>query len=166
MDAAGTLYELGMLAFQRGGTRLARRRFEESLAIFDELNDRAQVAYVRLCLGIVALQDGDLGGALDHIVLSLRLSEATRDEHAIADVLDALACLAAARGDRDRAMRVYGAAQTLRDKVGLRRSAFKQGMVDAWLGDPLNHSDGLLAAGRAMTLECALELALGVANVA
>jgi len=164
-DAAGTLYELGMLAFQHGDTRLARTRFEGSLAIFEKLNHRAQVAYVRLCLGIVALRDSDFGAALDHMIFSLELSQADRDEHAIADVLDALACLAAARGDVERAMRVYGAAQAIRDKVGMRRSSFKQASVDAWLGDSVKQAGRLLAVGRAMPLELAVELALATADV-
>lgn len=79
--------------------------------------------------------------------------------------LEALACLASARGEIERAMRVYGAAQTLRDKVGLRRSVFKQASVDAWLGRPGNYSDTLVADGRVMPLERAIELALGTGDM-
>jgi hypothetical protein len=61
-------------------------------------------------------------------------------------------------------MRVYGAAQAQRDKVGLRRSAFKQASVDAWLGDQLSHAGTLLATGRAMPLERAVELALAIGD--
>jgi tetratricopeptide (TPR) repeat protein len=164
-DAAATLYELGMLAFQRGDTQLARTRFEDSLGLIGDLNDHAKVASVRLCLGIVALHDHDFDGAFDHMLFSLELSQADRDEHAIADVLDALACLAAARGDVERAMRVYGAAQALHDKVGMLRSAFKQASLDAWLGASVNNAGTLLAAGRAMPLERAVELALAIADL-
>ena len=113
----------------------------------------------------MALRDGDFVGALDHMLTNLEVSQASRDEHAIADVLDALACLAAAHGDIERAIPVYGAAQTLRDKVGLRRSVFKQASVDAWLGNQLNHAGSLLASGRAMPLERAVELALAIGDL-
>src|SRR6266496_1787546 len=118
-----------MLALQRGDDRLARMHFEESLAIFDKLNDRAQVAHVRLCLGIVALRGSDFAAALDHMTCSLELS------------------------------------QTDCDKLRTQRSAFKQALVDAWLAEPLSHADTPLAAGRAMSLERAVELALATADV-
>ena len=165
-DAGGTLSELGMLALQRGDDRLARMHFEESLAIFDKLNDRAQVAHVRLCLGIVALRGSDFAAALDHMTCSLELSQTDCDQHGMVEVLDGLACLAAAHGDIERAIRVYGAAQALRDKLRTQRSAFKQALVDAWLAEPLSHADTPLAAGRAMSLERAVELALATADVA
>jgi predicted ATPase/transcriptional regulator with XRE-family HTH domain len=163
-DAAGTLYELGMLAFLRGDSGLPRIYFDDSLAIFDELNHRAQTAYVRLCLGIVELRECRFEVAREHMLFSVRASQASRDQHALAECLEALACLASARGDIDRAMRVYGAALALRDKVGLRRSVFKQASVDAWLGQR-NYTDALVAEGRAMPLERALELALATGDV-
>ena len=66
----------------------------------------------------------------------------------------------AANGDIERAMRVYGAAQAVHEKVGLRRSMFQQTLVDAWLGEPLRHAGTFPSAGWAMPLERAVELAV------
>jgi tetratricopeptide (TPR) repeat protein len=92
----------------------ARRLYEESLHIAEELGDRAGVARVLHNLGVLAQQQGDYGRAWQFYEESLRISEELGDRagvasllHNLGSVLQALGDLAGAKACYERALGIW-----------------------------------------------------------
>jgi hypothetical protein len=51
----------------------------------------------------------------------------------LAESLDGMACLAARRGSMERALRLAGAASSIRETIGAVHSPFSQRLLDDWL---------------------------------
>jgi hypothetical protein len=84
----------------------------------------------------------------------------------VAHSLEGLACISAAEGEAERAARLFGAAEALREAVGYQHTPEE----DPWRGPYLASArsrlgeearEEALAEGRAMTLERAIAYALG-----
>ena len=125
------LNNMGEVARQRGDLRSAARLLDEALAISTEVADewllagllnnvaRVSVAEERLADAVVALDD------------ALGPVRRARDRSHIADWSDALAGLACLVGRMDIAARLVGAADGVRDAIGIRRSASDDPAYDA-----------------------------------
>jgi len=92
----------------------ARRLYEESLHIAEELGDRAGVARVLHNLGVLAQQQGDYGQARHLYQESLRIAEELGDRagvasllHNLGSVLQALGDLAGAKACYERALGIW-----------------------------------------------------------
>ena len=119
-----------------------------------------------LCnLGWMALLQDDLGRAADLYRESLSLSWDAGLNLIIQSALEGFACVAGAKGEAERAARLWGAAQTLHETKGIPRdtdflaeadariSAVRSGMgEEAW--------EEAWRKGRAMTLDEAVSYAL------
>jgi tetratricopeptide (TPR) repeat protein len=81
----------------------ARRLYEESLHIAEELGDRAGVARVLHNLGVLAQQQGDYGQARQFYEESLRISEELGDRAEVASLLHNLGSVLQALGELGRA---------------------------------------------------------------
>ncbi|HSL64855.1 MAG TPA: adenylate/guanylate cyclase domain-containing protein [Gaiellaceae bacterium] len=106
-------------------------------------------------LGETARRAGDAARARDRFRAALRAFAALADAGGVADCLDGLARLAAAVGDGERAGRLRGAAERLRETRGRRPIRADVPFPDV--------PGGARAAGGALTLEQAVEEALGEA---
>ncbi len=113
----------------------------------------------------MALDEGDYDQARRLLIESLALRRQMANRQDIADSLLSLAELAVRVGDAERAARLLGAAEALRDGLGAvihrvaraRYDAY-QALARAALGESAFYE--VWAAGRTLTLEAALVVAL------
>jgi predicted ATPase/class 3 adenylate cyclase len=162
---AGCLNDLGMVAYSQGDLGRAAQLTEEAVPLSRELGARGSVS-VELCnLGWMALLQDDLGRATDFYRESLSLSWDAGLNPLVQSALEGFACLAGARGEAERAARLWGAAQALHETKGIPRdpdflaeadariSAVRSGMgEEVW--------EEAWRKGRAMTLDEAVSYAL------
>lgn len=122
-------------------------------------------------LGLVLRAEGDPDGARSAFGAALRISRRNGDNSGMAYAILGLACLAGDAGDWDRAAVLHGAAQAFLDRTGNpwqelearnRRDSLAQ--VRAHFGD--EQLERSYAQGMGLSLEKALELALGKAGSA
>ena len=143
----------------------ARMLFEESLAICRELDSKIGIAYVRLNLGHLALEQGEYSVAYPLLKEGLAILRDAEDLWAINFALDSLAGIAAGQGQSERALRLAGASEALRESVGILLFPVWQAWVERLL-EPAREmldEEGCAVAwaeGRAMNLERAVAFAL------
>jgi predicted ATPase/class 3 adenylate cyclase len=167
-DKQGLAYglnNLAMLVYSQGDLGRAAQLTEESIALQRELGTRGGVSMGLYNLGWMALLQDHLGRAADLYTESLSLSWETGMNPLVQNALEGFACLAGAQGEAQRAVRLWGAAQALRETKGIPRdidflaeadariSAVRSGMgEEVW--------EEAWRKGRAMTLEEAVSYAL------
>ncbi len=159
------LLNLGNATEHAGDSDAAEAQFRESLQLNRELGDDGTASYPMFGLGRLALARGDLNGARRLFIESLRLRHATGELRAIPRNLNGLGELDRRQGAPERAARWFGAAEALRETLGvpvlntylathdnevaaLRVALGEARFVAAW------------KAGRAMTVDQAVALAL------
>ena len=120
-----------------------------------------------VALGDVAREQGDFVAASSRYNESLAIQRELGHRRGIAYSLDGLASIAAPLGDALRAARIWGAGERLREEAGLPMSPAERSQHDRLVG-AVRATPGVEAAfarawqeGRALTLEQAMELALG-----
>jgi tetratricopeptide (TPR) repeat protein len=161
-----TLHNLGELAQLHGDPERAEALVDESLALSRELADRLMTAYSTYVLGKVANDRGDHGRATALFERALSIHRELGDSAGAGSVLDGFACAAAASGDARRALRLAGAAESLRNAIKLTLSATERAVLDRYLDRARSMlaqgvADDELSRGRMMTLDEAVALALG-----
>lgn len=130
---------LGLAAVDEGDPERAVAHFEESLALNRELGDTRNIAMSSTCLGMTVLWWGDHERAAPPFEEGLRLSQKMGHKIGTAYCLLGLAGVAALRGQPARAARLWGAAEALREAIGLSLSPFDRATYD---------HEGYLAAAR------------------
>jgi non-specific serine/threonine protein kinase len=118
---------LGIAAYGRGDFGQATTHLRASLALAREMADPLPIFIPALYLGHVACDQGDYAQAAewyaeavatyDHI--GGMVAALAWDRESVARALAGLAALASACGQPDRAARLFGAAERLREEVGL-----------------------------------------------
>ena len=163
---ASSLHNLGSVAYEQGDLASARTLQEESLAIRKELGNRAGIADLLNDLGNVNYEEGDFPAAEALFQDSLVIRRELGDKSEIAYSLGGLAAAAVALGSSPRAARIWGAAERLREEIGVPISPKDRPRYDrrvaaarAALGDD-DSFDRSWREGRALTLEQTMELAL------
>jgi predicted ATPase/Flp pilus assembly protein TadD len=159
------LTNLAMVACSQGDLRRAAQLTEESVALQRELGARGDVALGLCNLGWIALLQDDLGRAAELYRESLSLSWEIGLNPLVQSALEGFACLAGAKGEAERAVLLWGAAQALHETKGILRdtdflveadvriSAVRSGMgEEVW--------EEAWHKGRVMTLDEAVSYAL------
>ena len=166
-SAATLLNNLGDIARDEGDFPRARRLLGESLVIRRRLGDLGGIAFSLNSLGDVLLDEGDLVAALPVLIESLSINRTLGDRAAMAYLLDDIAGLVAALGRAEDALRLAGAAEAAREMIGSQVAAGEQERFDRLLAparqalsEPLGRA--AFEAGRALTLEQAVDLALDI----
>jgi tetratricopeptide (TPR) repeat protein len=167
---ASVLTNQGITAERRGDYARAQRLLEESLALKTELGGNQWSKAVTLsALARVAQVQGEGARAAALFTQSLALTRELRLPREAAWCLEGLASLAAAQGQLERATRLLGAAEKLREANGiaipaadrtsqaqdvarLRAASGEQAFASAW------------AEGQALSLEQAIAYALAVVS--
>jgi predicted ATPase/Tfp pilus assembly protein PilF len=159
------LNNLAMVMYSQGDLRRAAQLTEEAVALLRELASRGDVALGLYNLGWIALLQDDIGKAAYLYRESLSFSWEIGRNPLVQWALEGLACLAGAKGETERAGRLWGAAQSLHETKGIPRdtdflaeadariSAVRSGMgEEVW--------EAAWRKGRAMTLDEAVSYAL------
>jgi predicted ATPase/DNA-binding CsgD family transcriptional regulator len=113
--SAGVLNSLGVLARNRGDWLSARSLFDESLSLYRKLGDSRNLALVLNNLARVARDQGDWIGAAQLCADSLAHFSELADAWGVAMVLGNLGTVAQEAGNPERAVRLFGAAEALRE---------------------------------------------------
>jgi predicted ATPase/DNA-binding CsgD family transcriptional regulator len=159
------------VTLRQGDLSVARRLAGDSLALARRIGIRDQQAYSLDVLGQVSIAQGRYGDARTALRESLLVRRDLGRRPDFAYSLELIAALAAAEMELQRGVQLAGAAASVREAVGERQSLMGQGLVDQWLvpmkqvlGDDAFQS--AWEAGRVMSTEQALELALGATETA
>jgi non-specific serine/threonine protein kinase len=154
-------------ALGRGDLDSAAARLEESLALCHELGDRRSTAMALFILGITELRRGNLDRGAALLEEGARVALELGDRLGAAYFAEGLAKSSALRGSPMRAARLWGAAEALREQIGVSLSKFDLANSDyeqdvAAVRSALGEAsfDAAWAEGRVMPFERAVEYAL------
>jgi non-specific serine/threonine protein kinase len=157
-----SLYSQAFAVLELGELTLARQLLEENIALCQQDGDRLHLAWSLRRLATVHVVMRDVASAQQALRDSLAISRTLPEEAGIAPLLEGFAMVAAAAGHPQRALRLAGAADALRDRTG--RLPLEQAALDARL-DParqaLDEAEATAAflEGHALRLDAALEYA-------
>jgi predicted ATPase/class 3 adenylate cyclase len=159
---ASTLGNLGTLAFERGDLDDAEARFLEELEL-DRANGNEWGTCAALdSLAAVAIERGHHERARELTREMLGLAKRVGDSELIAFGLEKAAVLAAVEGDAARAGRLAGAADAVRESVGIERSEFDSTWVERHLSAMAGAEFGAARSeGRELDVDEALSEAQG-----
>jgi predicted ATPase/DNA-binding SARP family transcriptional activator len=122
---------LALTAYHRGQLDEARRLNEESLAIWIDLDDLQGIVWARTRLGGVMLRLGRFADAYRQFLTSLEIARQLDFQWGLSWTLDGFAQLALALNAPDVALDLAAVAREIREKAGLRLSAFEQAEIDS-----------------------------------
>ena len=114
-EIAYAVYNLGITAVGAKDHEQARRYYTEGLALYRQLKDGEGVACMLIDMGLLALQTGDVRQAETCYRELLSYYWDLGDERDIADGLEAYAHVVVVKGQAERAARLLGAAEALRE---------------------------------------------------
>jgi predicted ATPase/DNA-binding SARP family transcriptional activator len=114
-----SLHILGYVAEKQGDYATARDYQEQSLVICREIGDRHGIAASFHNLGNVAEKQGDYATARDYQERSLALCREIGNRLSIAYGLEGFAVLASTQEQPEQAARLWGAAEALREEIGV-----------------------------------------------
>jgi DNA-binding CsgD family transcriptional regulator len=160
-----SLIKLEQVALRQGDLLAAKQLVEEGLALARRLGDRTSVAASLEMKGQIAIAEGHHDEARRALREGLLIRQDQVNRPYIAELLEGCSALAAAETAPQRAIQLAGAGFAIREATGERLTPMRQAMVDKWLL-PLRQALGEGAfrsaweAGRAMSIEQAVELAL------
>jgi predicted ATPase/DNA-binding SARP family transcriptional activator len=165
------LLNRGVVAEALSEYALANSLFEESATIFQGLADDWAVSLPLRHMGTIALRQGETQRAQELYQLSLRYLRHLHDHWFVSMSLEELARLAVTQEQYERAARLLGAAEALRESIG----AGVRQMYQRDYARMVEHSRSALgqtrfaalwAAGRALSMEAAIDEALAEPSIA
>jgi non-specific serine/threonine protein kinase len=162
-----SMNQLGEIARAEGEWAEARKIYEQAVARFRQAGNplHVNVSTALTNLGAVACEAGDLGGSGAAYREALTIDRRLGNREGMSYSLDGLGAVAAGRGAWERAARLGGAAEALREEIGAVLEPLEQRTHDGWVGrlrealDPAT-LDREWACGRAMDLAEAVREAL------
>jgi ATP/maltotriose-dependent transcriptional regulator MalT len=170
-DIATTLLFLGDLRLRQGDYEQASAHLQESQILFQKLGDKWGLAFALGGIGELARRQGDYQRAVAHFQQSLTLYQEQHNTPEMPFTLEALALTAAEQGQSEWAARLWGAAEALREVThSALPSSYQADYIPylkaaaAALGPEAFAA--AWAAGRALTLEQAIALAMSLPAVA
>lgn len=158
-DRAGiavSLHNLSEIAKMEGDTALVAELTRESLALWRALDSKPRIAHALHSLGMARLRLGDVPRAVSHLRESLTLFQEVDDRGGIAMCLEGAAALLAAAGQPGTAARLLGAAEALRERLGVPllptdRADYDHAVEQAQAGMDEQSFRSAWAAGRLLT---------------
>jgi tetratricopeptide (TPR) repeat protein len=159
------IFGLGYMARSMGDYDQARSRFKTALPVFIKLGDKHRINMVQSELAHIEREKGHYQEAIP--VYRETILEWQRLGHraAIAHQLECFAFIAKAQEQIERALRLLGAAEALREKINIAMTPQEQVEYDREVADLKANMDemefaSLWAEGRSLTMEQAIQLAL------
>jgi predicted ATPase/class 3 adenylate cyclase len=153
---ATALTNLGQVEATTGNYGQATQLLHEALALDQKQGDLQGQAVDQQSLAEISLRTGQILQARALLGDMLGYATGSGDTEFLAYTLELAACIAAGLGDCLRAARLAGAADGLRQKLGIPRPAkdealLREFLVPAQAATPAGAWDAELAAGRALT---------------
>jgi len=160
-----SLNNLGYLGLHQGDYEAARGWLEDAVALQREVGSRSYLANHLNNLGNAVRAQGDYKAAYALYAEGLTINRDLGDEGAIAYLLEDVGCLAVLQGQPERALRLVGAAEGLREAVGAPLAPTEQKDLEQRLApgrQALSEEAAAEAAaeGRVMSMEQAINYAL------
>lgn len=118
-----TLHNFGVVAWLQGERVVANERLEEALTMARKAGESWAVPSTLAALGHVACDQGNPDRAAHRFRESLDASRARGNQGQLIDALEGLARVGGIRGDAVSTTRVLAAATSLREAIGMTRSA-------------------------------------------
>ena len=164
---AMSLSFLGDLARTEGRYADARPQFEEAVTLFRLLENRTALSDAQNNLGAALACLGETTEALQHFSEALDSAKGRSNRITISCSIDGLAAIAAETGDLERAARLSGAAERIRELVGYKiepaEARFREVYLSKLKPRMANEDfESFANEGREMPLETAIELGLSV----
>jgi predicted ATPase len=164
IGVAWSVNHLGDVARDRGDLTEARRLYQEGADTFRSLGERWGMARSSTDLGYLACDEDDPETAHALFEEAVAIFLELGHKRGIAKVLEGFACVAARQNNRERALRLAGAASSLRQTIGAALRPAEQARLDfalkpAWQGDS-PATKATWVAGWRMRLEEAIRYAL------
>jgi hypothetical protein len=122
---------MAMSAKVRGDHTDARRRFSSMGPLFQELGDRHRLNMIRSELAHIDRYEGQLDRAEAAYRETILQWKRLGHRAAVAHQLESFASIAQAREDRLKAARLYGAAEALRERIGIAMTPIERSEYDA-----------------------------------
>jgi non-specific serine/threonine protein kinase len=113
------LGHLADIAYSLGDHGQAEQLYEAKLVLCQEKKYQHGIAYALRGLGNLARTRGDCARATDRLHKSLQLLVQLKDRRCTPLTLEGLACLASEHGRAECAARLFGAAEALREAIGV-----------------------------------------------
>lgn len=117
LQAAAALVNLANVSYYQGDHDQAREWAEEAKTLLAALGAKHQLAVCLWTLGTLAFVQGEAARAIGLYRESLTLYQGLGDRRGIAECLESLAGVAAAVKQGERAARLFGAADALRERI-------------------------------------------------
>jgi len=160
---------LADIAYEQRDFGRATAYYEECLALARELNHVHNISGASRGLGLVALGRADLERAIPLLQDALVRSHGLGDKKCAPRCIEALARVAVSQGRAERAARLFGAAQALRDAIGTvlfpaERADHERELAAVRAGTTDARFSRAWSEGQAMTFDQATEYALVVAD--
>jgi DNA-binding CsgD family transcriptional regulator len=155
--AANAEAHLGVVAYGRGNLAEASSHLEAALVEGRRIRQSVPAYVAHLYLAHVACDQGEFGRAADNYRAVLALVEPW-DLHGLARVVPGVATLTGTRGQPEAAIRLFGAAESLRKAIGLtlvlpERATYERATNAVRSALPAEEFEAMWAAGGAMTPE-------------
>jgi len=156
---------IGMIERGHGNYKAAQQIFEEGRNIFMRIRNAAFQHVVQSELGHVARHTGDLSEAKAIYKETIRSWQDSGNRGAVANQLECFAFIAIADEEPQRAAKLLGAAEALREKAksamtDMERIEYDQSVAQLRAMLAETEFNALWADGRSMTMEEAIQLAL------
>ncbi len=156
---------LGEMMQKAGELEKAQALFEENLRSDETSKDEWGAAVSRLNLGILAIEQGEPLRSEKLLFEAIRALRRLRDDDASTECLESLAAAAGARGERDRAATLFGAAEAAREKLGVPirpvdRERYERFVAQSRCGQNEKAWASAWSRGRNLSLQRAIDQAL------
>ncbi len=166
---ASTLNNLATSSLRRGDYQQAREWYQEAFETYRSVGNERGAALALGNLGSVCLVEEQYARAEQFYRDSTAAVAALKNYEIVAHNLEALARAAAAQRHAVRAARLLGAADSVREALGMPRNEIERRNSDETLAMMAGVSDALMLAkaaaeGREMTFEQAVAYAVGVSS--
>ncbi len=162
---AVSLGNLGITMLVHGDTEQAAVLLEEGLALFRDIGDSSNIAIGLMHSALAALIQGDHERVKSLSQESLKLLQKAEDKQHIPDCLEIMAGEAGAQGQAQRAARLWGAAEAMREVISVPLQPEDRKLLDPYLASARSSLGEeawrmTLAEGRAMMPKQAIEYSL------
>ena len=159
------LLGIGMVSKYKGDLKFARENLGNVLPLFREMGDIQRVTMIQSEFGHMERYEGNLDKAEQAYRETILTWQKIGHRAAVANQLEFLAYIAIAHGQGERAARLLGAAEALREKINIQMSPFERIEYDKQVAELRNGMDeksfsNLWSEGRLTTMEQAIQSAL------